>query len=165
MLPKLWEILELCFEVFHTVAEFLSSQVVNCIHLAAPGVKQSLSLRPTDQTFFFPLWNIFVDFKVFFLPFKSCSPYWDKNCENPSTTLCCFNPVNTNAESSTVTFIEQHFKEIFPSVLCDQHRIVHIRHVLKVLQALRSDLFSWVTSPTSKSSYSSNMLSVACPQK
>lgn len=73
--------------------------------------------------------------------------------------------MNKYAESSTVTLVEQHFKEICPSVLCDQHCIVHIRYVLKVLQALRSDLFPWVTSATSKSSYSSNMLSVACPQK
>lgn len=57
------------------------------------------------------------------------------------TALFCFNPKNKYAESSTVTFIEQHFKEIFPNALYDQHCIVHIQHVQKVLQALQSDLF------------------------
>lgn len=162
------DFLKLCSVVFHTVAEFLSSQVVNCIRLAIPrckAVPEFEALKPFFSSSVKHLCRIEGFFLSLSLSLKNCSPYWDKNCKNPSSTLCCFNPMNKNAESSTVTFIEQHFKEICPSVLCDQHCIVHIQHVLKMLRALRSDLFSWATSPTSKSSYSSNMLSVACPQK
>lgn len=74
--------------------------------------------------------------------------------------LAVFNPMNKYARSSAVTSIEQHFKKLCPSVLCDQHCIVHIHHVLKVLQALRSDLFPWVTFP-----HQNHLTLVTCPRK
>ena len=111
-----------------------------------------------------PMWCWIVFFSSFF--WRTTFLTTRKKIQATPCTLFSFlNPRNKHSGSSTVTSTELQFKEICPSVLCDQHCIVHIRHVLKVLQASRSDLFPWVTSPPSKPSYSSNMLSVACMQK
>lgn len=112
-----------------------------------PLFKPSASLNPPCTTGFH------------FLFFRNSWYKWDKS-SGIFLTLFCFNPVNKYAESSSVTFLERHYKAIHPSVLYDRHCFVHIWHVHKVLSALQSDLFLHQLPPLLKPSDYGNPLSV-----